>query len=143
EKVKEEKLLKPKQTRILEGELAKMRTPEERQGLQELINNRKLTSRDQDNTLKAVTKIPGLDSAAKGMLENASKAAWHDSPVIRAFRDWIAWLFALGLIGLGMQITGRAIRQAGGTPLVIGSVVGLLKAIGSLLVVLLFISKTV
>ncbi|MBF0628796.1 MAG: putative sulfate exporter family transporter [Magnetococcales bacterium] len=143
DKVKEEKLVKPKQVRLLEGALAQMRNPEETRALKDLIANRKLTSRDQDNTLKAVARIPELDNAVKGILENASKAAWHDSPVIRAFRDWIAWLFALGLIGLGMQITGRAIRQAGGTPLVIGSVVGLIKAVGSLAVVLLFISKSV
>ncbi|MEO5332780.1 MAG: YeiH family protein [Magnetococcus sp. YQC-5] len=143
DKVKEEKLLKPKQARLLEAELAKMRTPEEIQALKDLIANRKLTSRDQDNTLKAVAKMPTLDTAVKGLLENASKAAWHDSPVIRAFRDWIAWLFALGLIGLGMQITGRAIKQAGGKPLVIGSVVGTLKAVGSLILVLMFISQKV
>ncbi|MEO5348798.1 MAG: YeiH family protein [Magnetococcus sp. YQC-3] len=143
DKVKESKLLKPKQATLLQAELPKMRTPEETKALQELINNRKLTSREQDNILKAVAKLPTLDNAAKGILENASKAAWHDSPVIRAFRDWIAWLFALGLIGLGMQITGHALKQAGGKPLVIGSVVGTLKAVGSLIVVLLFISKTV
>ncbi|WP_130472528.1 YeiH family protein [Candidatus Magnetaquicoccus inordinatus] len=143
DKVKEEKLLKAKQGKLLEGVLQKMRTPEEQKALQDLIANRKLTSRDQDNILKAVAKIPDLDNAIKGILENAHKAAWHDSPVIRAYRDWIAWLFAFGLIGLGMQITGQAIKQAGGKPLVIGSVVGTLKAVGSLLVVLLFISKSV
>ncbi|GAB0055767.1 hypothetical protein SIID45300_00063 [Candidatus Magnetaquicoccaceae bacterium FCR-1] len=143
DKIKEEKLLKPKQARLLESELPKMRTPEEKKALSDLIANRKLTSRDQDNLLKAAAKIPQLDGAARGVLENASKAAWHDSPVIKAYRDWIAWLFALGLIGLGMQITGHALRQAGGTPLVIGSVVGLIKAVGSLIVVLLFVSKTV
>ncbi|MBF0263156.1 MAG: putative sulfate exporter family transporter, partial [Magnetococcales bacterium] len=143
DKIKEEKLLKPKQARFLEGELPKMRTPEEKKALADLIANRKLTSRDQDNLLKAAAKIPQLDNATKGILENASKAAWHDAPVIKAYRDWIAWLFALGLIGLGMQITGHALRQAGGTPLVIGSVVGLIKAVGSLIVVLMFISKTV
>ncbi|MBF0184489.1 MAG: putative sulfate exporter family transporter [Magnetococcales bacterium] len=143
DKVKEEKLLKPKQVKLLEGVSSKMRTPDEQKALQDLISNRKLTSRDQDNLLKAVGKMADLDKAVKGILENAHKAAWHDSPVIRAYRDWIAWLFAFGLIGLGMQITGQAIKQAGGKPLVIGSVVGTLKAVGSLLVVLLFISKSV
>ena len=73
----------------------------------------------------------------------ASKAAWHDSKIIRAYRDWIAWLFAFGLTGLGMQITVASIKQAGGKPLIIGSVVGLIKAIGSLIVVLLFVREFV
>ena len=45
-------------------------------------------------------------------------------------------LFAFGLIGLGMQITGKALKQAGGAPLIIGGVVGTLKAVGSLAAVL-------
>ena len=63
--------------------------------------------------------------------------------MIPAFRDWLTWLFAFGLTGLGMQITLAAMRQAGGEPLVIGSVVGLLKAVLSLVVVLLFIRGTI
>ncbi|MCC6657212.1 MAG: putative sulfate exporter family transporter, partial [Rhodocyclaceae bacterium] len=61
----------------------------------------------------------------------------------RAFRDWIAWLFAIGLTGLGMQITVASIKQAGGKPLIIGSVVGAIKAFGSLIVVLLFVKEFV
>ena len=56
-------------------------------------------------------------------------------------RDWIAWLFAFGLIGLGMQITVAALKQAGGKPLIIGGVVGTVKAVGSLIVVLLFVRE--
>lgn len=56
------------------------------------------------------------DLIAKGAIEKASKAATHDSKVIKAYRDWIAWLFAFGLIGLGMRITGKALKQAGGPP---------------------------
>jgi uncharacterized membrane protein YadS len=63
--------------------------------------------------------------------------------MIRAFRDWITWLFAFGLTGLGMQITAAAMRQAGGQPLVIGSVVGVFKAVLSLIVVLLFVRETI
>ena len=69
--------------------------------------------------------------------------AWHDSKIIAAYRDWIAWLFAFGLTGLGMQITRKALTQAGGKPLVIGSVVGILKAVGSLIVVLMFVREFV
>ena len=36
-----------------------------------------------------------------------------------------------------------SIKQAGGQPLVIGTVVGTLKAVGSLIVVLLFVSETI
>ena len=134
--VKEDKLLKGKETRALEAELSKMRNALETQALQDLISNKKMMTREQDNVLKSVTKITGLDAVAKGAIEKASKAASHDSPIVRAYRDWIAWLFAFGLIGLGMQITGKALKQAGGTPLIIGGVVGTLKAVGSLAAVL-------
>ena len=65
------------------------------------------------------------------------------SKMIPHFRDWLTWLFAFGLTGLGMQITMAAMRQAGGEPLVIGSVVGVLKAVLSLIVVLLLVRGTV
>ena len=60
-----------------------------------------------------------------------------------SFRELIAWFFTFGLVGLGMQITMASIRQAGGQPLVIGSVVGVLKAVGSFFVVLLLVSETI
>ena len=141
--VKEDKLLKGKETRILEAELPKMRNAAEAQALQELIANKKMMTRKQDDVLKSVAKIEGLDAVAKGAIEKASKAAQHDSKTIKAYRDWIAWLFAFGLIGLGMQITGKALKQAGGTPLIIGGVVGTLKAVGSLIVVLMFVKEFV
>ena len=168
EQVKEEKLIRPKESRLLEGELARLRepdgtaalksfltkmnitigqrmaTPEDvYQAMEKLASNRKMTERDQDALLKAVAKMEGLDAVAAGAIEKADKAAWHDAKGIRAFRDWIAWLFAFGLIGLGMQITTKALKQAGGTPLVIGGVVGTLKAVGSLVVVLLFVKEFV
>ena len=111
------------------------------QGLQDLIANRKMTSRDQDGVLVATAKLPGLEAGAKGAIEKASKAAWHSSKSIAAFREWLAWLFAVGLIGLGMQITVKSLKQAGGKPLIIGGIVGTLKAVGSLIVVLLFVRE--
>ena len=63
--------------------------------------------------------------------------------MIPHFRDWLTWLFAFGLTGLGMQITLAAMRQAGGQPLIIGSVVGVIKAVLSLVVVLLFVRETI
>ncbi|MBI3525417.1 MAG: putative sulfate exporter family transporter [Betaproteobacteria bacterium] len=141
--IKEDKLLKPKETRLLEGELAKMQNPAETAALKDLIANRKLTSRDQDGLLLSAGKIAGLDPLAKAVLDKANKAAWHNSKTIGAFRNWLAWLFSIGLIGLGMQITGKALKQAGGKPLIIGGIVGTLKAVGSLIVVLLFVREFV
>ena len=141
--VKEDKLLKPKEVRILAGELPKMRNATETKALQDLIDNRKMTTRAQSDTLKSAAKIPGLDGVAAGAIANADKASTHDSPIIKNFRDWLAWLFAFGLIGLGMQITVAAIKQAGGKPLIIGSVVGTVKAVGALIVVLLFVREFV
>ena len=144
EQVKEDQLLKPKETRSLEAVLPKAKDAAETRALQDLIANRKLTSRDQDNALKAVAKREGgNEPLAKAAIDKASKAAWHDSKIIRAYRDWIAWLFAFGLIGLGMQITTKALKQAGGKPLIIGGIVGTLKAVGSLVVVLLFVREFV
>ncbi|MBV5332972.1 putative sulfate exporter family transporter, partial [bacterium] len=141
EQIKEESLLKPKEVRALESVAERMRTPQETQALKDLIAHRKLTGREQDNLLRSVARIEGFDALAKSALDKANKAAWHDSKIIRAYRDWIAWLF--GLIGLGMQITTKALKQAGGTPLIIGGIVGTLKAVGSLVVVLLFVREYV
>ncbi len=63
--------------------------------------------------------------------------------MIPFFRAWIVWLFAFGLTGLGMQITFAAMRQTGGEPLVIGSVVGIIKAVLSLIVVLLLVRESI
>ena len=141
EQVKEDKLLKPKEVRILAGELPKARNATETRALEDLIANRKMMTRAQGETLKSVAKIEGFDEVAAGAIANANKAANHDSPIIKNFRDWLAWLFSFGLIGLGMQITVASIKQAGGKPLIIGSVVGTLKAVGSLIVVLMFVRE--
>jgi hypothetical protein len=143
EQVKEDNLLRPKETRALEAELPKVADAAQAQAVRDLIANRKLTSRAQDDTLKHVAKMKGIEPLAKSAIEKASKVAWHDSRIIRAYRDWIAWLFAFGLIGLGMQITVAALKQAGGKPLIIGGVVGTVKAVGSLIVVLLFVREFV
>ncbi|GIK46056.1 MAG: hypothetical protein BroJett012_19590 [Betaproteobacteria bacterium] len=143
EQVKEDKLLKEKEIAALQAHLPKLTKPEETKALQDLVANRKLTSREQDHVLKGVSKAAKDDKAVKDAVGAANKAAWHDSKIIRAFRDWIAWLFAIGLTGLGMQITVASIKQAGGKPLIIGSVVGIIKAVGSLIVVLLFVKEFV
>lgn len=141
--IKEDKLLKEKDLAALQAALPKVTAPEDNKALQDLIANKKLATREQDVLLRGVAKMEGLDKGAKDALGTAHKAAWHDSKIIKAYRDWIAWLFAFGLTGLGMQITVASIKQAGGKPLIIGSVVGLIKAIGSLIVVLLFVREFV
>lgn len=168
DEVKQERLLNDREAQALDSALTQLSAPAGISALQEflatksvrigqrhavpedvsealasLIADRKMRFREQDAILAAVAKWPGLDASAKGAINKASKAAWHTSRIIDAFREWLAWLFAFGLIGLGMQITGKTIKQAGGVPLIIGGVVGTLKAIGSLLVVLLFIREFV
>jgi uncharacterized membrane protein YadS len=166
EQIKEDKLLKGKETRAIEGELSRLKEPAGAKALQDhftakainigqrhatpedahkaladLVANKKMTSRDQDTLLSATAKMKDIDAIAKSAIEKASKAAWHSSKAIAAFRDWLAWLFSFGLIGLGMQITMAALKQAGGKPLIIGGIVGTAKAVGSLIVVLLFVKE--
>lgn len=164
--LKEDKLLKGKETKAIEGEMARLKeaagtkeleaffkekainvgqrhaTPEDAfKGMADLIANKKMNTKEQSTLLKATTKMKGFDAVAASAIEKADKAATHDSKTIGAFRDWLAWLFAFGLIGLGMQITMAALKQAGGTPLIIGGIVGTGKAVGSLVVVLLFVKE--
>ncbi|MBP9602919.1 MAG: putative sulfate exporter family transporter, partial [Chromatiaceae bacterium] len=102
--VKEDKLLRDKEVRALDAELARLgaadgakalqdhftakainigqrhATPDDAyQALRDLIASRKMTSRDQETLLAATAKMPGLDAIAKGAIEKASKAAWHTS----------------------------------------------------------------
>ena len=141
--IKEDKLLKEKELTALQSALPKARNEAEKKALEDLIASKKVMTREQDNILRGVSKIEGLDKGAQDALGAAHKAAWHASKIIGAYRDWIAWLFAIGLTGLGMQITAKSLKQAGGKPLIIGSVVGLIKALGSLVVVLLFVREFV
>lgn len=164
--IKEDKLLKSDETSALQGELDRLRGAEGSQALSkyltenhvtlgkrnvtsddvytaltELAANKKIMTREEDSVLESLAKMDGLDETAKEAIGTAHKAAYHTSKSIKEYRNWIAWLFAFGLIGLGMQITGKALKQAGGAPLVIGGVVGTAKAIGSLIVVMLFVKE--
>lgn len=141
EQVKEDQLLKSKEVRALEAEIGKVADPAQAQAVKDLIAQRKLSSRAQDDLLKHAARIKDLDPLAKAAIEKASRVAWHNSKIISAFRDWLAWLFAIGLTGLGMQITAKTIKQAGGKPLIIGGIVGTIKAVGSLIIVLLFVRE--
>ncbi len=163
--VKQDKLLSGKALRALDGELTrlsgadapvlskflldkavvikdhKVTAEEVYKAFGELIANKKMLTRDQSYILFAVSKMEGLDPGAKGGIDNAKKASEFDSPAIKAYRDWLVWLFGFGLVGLGMQITGKSLKQAGGMPLIIGGTVGTIKAVGSLIVVMLFVKE--
>jgi uncharacterized membrane protein YadS len=141
--VKEEKLLKPAQVETLKAEAAKVQREDQKAALARLMDNRKVMSPDDDDVLRGLVNAKALSKDANGVLKDAHKAVRHDAKKVAAFRDWITWLFAFGLVGLGMQITLASIKQAGGQPLVIGGIVGTLKAVLSLVVVLLFVHETI
>ena len=108
-----------------------------------MAKNKKVMSMDDDSALRGVVNSGALSKDANAALRKAHGAVYHTAATIRVFRDWITWLFAFGLTGLGMQITMAAMKQAGGQPLVIGSTVGVIKAVLSLIVVLLFVRETI
>jgi uncharacterized integral membrane protein (TIGR00698 family) len=76
-------------------------------------------------------------------VKHAVKQVHKKSKTIVALTDAMMWFFAYGLIGLGMQITRKAITQAGGWPLAIGLISGVTKATLSFLVVILFVKEVV
>lgn len=63
------------------------------------------------------------------------------SPELRFIRNLYTWFFAVGLAGLGMQISFEELRRAGGKPLLVGILAAAVKALGALLVVLLLIPE--
>ena len=111
--------------------------------MQRLIDNKKIMSLDDDDTLRGAVSARVLSNDGNRVLRAASGAVRHTAKKIAMFRDILTWLFAFGLTGLGMQITIDTIKQAGGEPLVVGGIVGTLKAVLSLIVVLLFVHETI
>ncbi|WP_018084343.1 YeiH family protein [Desulfurispora thermophila] len=63
------------------------------------------------------------------------------SPELITIRKLYNWFFAIGLTGLGMQISFSELRRAGGKPLLVGSAAALFKAVLALIVVLLFVPE--
>ncbi|AQS59244.1 YeiH family protein [Desulforamulus ferrireducens] len=63
------------------------------------------------------------------------------SPELITIRKLYNWFFAIGLTGLGMQISFSELTRAGGKPLLVGSAAALLKAVLALIVVLLLIPE--
>ncbi|MDM8559152.1 putative sulfate exporter family transporter [Candidatus Parabeggiatoa sp. HSG14] len=138
-----EKLLTEQAIASLKNEQPKVQQESRQAALSRLIENRKIMSINDDNTLRGLVNAKVLSKEVNGILKKAHKSVRHTANKINKFRQFIVWLFAFGLIGLGMQITFASIKQAGGQPLVIGGVVGTLKAVLSLIVVMLFVHETI
>jgi uncharacterized integral membrane protein (TIGR00698 family) len=136
-------LLGDKDLAALKAEADKVQRQDQKAALQRLIDNKKLMSIDDDDTLRGAVNAKILSKAANDVLAKAHRAVRHTAKKIAMFRDLIAWFFTFGLVGLGMQITVSSIKQAGGQPLVVGSIVGIIKAVGSLIVVWLLVAETI
>lgn len=141
--IKESKLLTSEETSLLQAELGKVQREDQKAALERLIQNRKAMSIDHDTVLRGLANAKVLSKEANTVLKKAHTAVYHTAKRIAWFRTLIVWFFAFGLTGLGMQITFSSMQQAGGQPLVIGTVVGLTKAVGSLIVILLFVREVI
>ena len=131
------KALKDEQVTVLQAESGKVTNPDQKAALERLIASKKVMT-EQDNTLlRGLGSAKSTSKEAKEALKAANGNAYKTSPRIAWFRDLIIWFFAFGLTGLGMQITFKSIAQAGGQPLFIGTVVGTIKAVGSLIAILM------
>ncbi|MCW5604392.1 MAG: putative sulfate exporter family transporter [Burkholderiales bacterium] len=137
------RLLTDKDIALLKEETGKVEREDQRAVLQRLIENRKVMSEADDDLVRGIINSKVLSRDGAAVLTKAHRAVRHTAPKIAKFRDLIAWFFTFGLVGLGMQITASSIRQAGGQPLIIGSIVGIIKAVGSLIVVMLLVHETI
>jgi uncharacterized membrane protein YadS len=140
---KEEKLLKAEQVLVLRSEAGKVERADRKAALQRLMENSKIMSMEDDTAIRGLVNAKVLSKDSNKILKKAHKAVRHTAKKIKKFRQWITWLFAFGLVGLGMQITIGSMRQAGGQPAVIGGIVGFTKAALSLVVVMILISETI
>jgi uncharacterized membrane protein YadS len=140
---KESKLLKAEDKATLQAEAGKVQREDRKAALGRLIENGKVMSIDDDDVLRGLVNAKVMSKDANKILKGAHKAVRHTAKKVKAFRNWIVWLFAFGLTGLGMQITVASMKQAGGQPAVIGGIVGATKAILSLVVVLMLIADKV
>jgi uncharacterized integral membrane protein (TIGR00698 family) len=141
--VKSSKMLSDKDADLLKAEADKITDETQKAALASLLENRKATSFEHDRQLATILNSHTLSKKGNKILKSQHSAVYKAAPRISKFRDLIAWFFTFGLVGLGMQITMASIKQAGGQPLVIGSVVGTVKAVGSLIVVWLFVKEIV
>jgi uncharacterized membrane protein YadS len=141
--IKESKLLSDADIATLQANADKVQRQDRKDALMRLIEGKKVASIDDDATLRGLVNAKVMGKDASKILKHAHKAVRHTAKKVKAFRNWITWLFAFGLVGLGMQITISSMKQAGGQPAIIGGIVGLTKAVLSLVVVMMLISETV
>jgi uncharacterized membrane protein YadS len=141
--VTESKLLKDEQIAAINAEAGKLQREDRKAALARMLENRKIMTIDDETVIRGIFNAKILSKSANNVLKGATKAVRHTANKIKAFRQWITLLFAFGLTGLGMQITFAAMKQAGGQPLVIGGVVGTVKAVLSLIVIVLFVRETI
>jgi len=89
------------------------------------------------------SKFPVFVLGFLGMtaLSTAHVLGAEGSETLHLLRDVMAWVFGIGLVGLGAYIDIREMRAAGGTPLRIGLIAGTVKYILALIIILAFIPK--
>jgi len=141
--VAEKKMLSSSKKATLAAEAGKVERADRAAALARLIENGKVMSIEDDTAIRGLVNAKILSKDANKILKKAHKAVRHTAKKIKMFRKWITWLFAFGLVGLGMQITIGSMKQAGGQPAVIGGIVGFVKAALSLVVVLVLITETI
>jgi uncharacterized membrane protein YadS len=135
--VEKAKSLKDEQVAVLKDYTDKVTNEKQKAALQRLVEGKKTQTRADDDDLRTLAGTKGTPKEVKAAIGDAHKNAWKTAPRYAWIRDLIVWFFAFGLTGLGMQITFRSIAQAGGQPLVIGTIVGTVKAVGALIAVLM------
>ncbi len=141
--IKASKMLKADQIETLRVESGKVEMANRKAALASLIANGKVMTIEDETALRGIYNSKVLSKDGNKVLKGATKAVRHTAGKIKKFRQWITLLFAFGLTGLGMQITFASIKQAGGQPLIIGGIVGTLKAVLSLIVIVMFVSETI
>ncbi len=141
--IKSSKMLKAEDKALLQSEFAKIQRADRQAAVQALMDNGKIMSIAHDDAIRGLVNAKVLSKKSNGVLKGAHKAVRHTAKKIKAFRNWIVWLFAFGLVGLGMQITIKSMKQAGGQPAVIGGIVGFAKAALSLIVVMMLVQTTI
>ncbi|HEB50648.1 MAG TPA: putative sulfate exporter family transporter [Desulfobulbus sp.] len=138
-------------------------TPEQMEAVKDLVAQRQIAGNYEDRNDKklfyrqgeqrmfqleailaaAKAKTIEIPPDVKAAIKHAVKQVHKKSKTVTTLTDCMIWFFAFGLIGLGMQITKKAIFQAGGWPLVIGVISGVTKAALSFVVVLWLVKDVV
>ena len=149
-------------TAMADGEFSALK-PEQLAAVENLIEQRQIAGNYAErNDKKAfdsvgrgrMTELEGVLAAAKAKqitlpsdvklaVKHAVKQVHKKSKTVVTLTDFMIWFFAFGLIGLGMQITKKAITQAGSWPIVIGIIAGTTKATLSFFVVLWLVKDVV